>query len=308
MTIGIALIGFGKIARDEHLPAIARDPRFRLVAVSTPGGDPEIGVPWFADVASLIAGMGNAFDAAAICTPPAVRHGIAVALIAAGKAVLLEKPPAATLGEIDDIERQAQAAGTALYASWHSQHACAVPQARAMLAGEEVTSLAIRWREDVRKFHPGQQWIWQPGGFGVFDPGINGLSIATRILPRPLFVRSAELVFPENRQAPIAADIVFAGDDMRAEFDWREQHGECWSITVATASGRRFELVDGGERLLVDGETMSSDCLSGYPAIYDHFASVVEDGRIAVDREPLRIVADAFLIGRRTLTGAFVEP
>jgi hypothetical protein len=41
----------------------------------------------------------------------------------------------------------------------------------------------IVWHEDVRKWHPGQQWIWEPGGFGVFDPGINALSIATRIFP-----------------------------------------------------------------------------------------------------------------------------
>lgn len=307
MTINIALIGFGKIARDEHLPAIASDPRYRLVAVSTPSGDPDIGVPWFADVASLIAGMGSGLDAAAICTPPAVRHAIAAALIDAGKAVLLEKPPAATLGEIDDIERRATQAGTALYASWHAQHACAVPLAREMLASEQVAALAIRWREDVRKFHPGQQWIWQPGGFGVFDPGINALSIATHILPQPLFVASAELVFPENRQAPIAADLVFAGDDMRANFDWREQAGECWTISIETGAGRRMELVDGGQRLLVDGASVSSDCLSGYPAIYDQFAKLVAERRIAVDREPLRIVADAFLIGRRTLTQAFED-
>lgn len=307
MTVAIALVGFGKIARDEHLPAILADPRFRLVAVCTPGGDPGIGVPWFADVAALIDRMGNRFDAAAICTPPEPRHAIAVALIAAGKAVLLEKPPAATLGELDDIERQAHAAGTALYASWHAQHACAVPPARDCLAQHTVTALDIRWREDVRKFHPGQQWIWQPGGFGVFDPGINGLSIATHILPRPLFVESAELIFPDNRRAPIAADIRFAGDGMRASFDWRETHGECWTITVETAAGVMVELRDGGQRLLVNGSPVKSDCLSGYPSIYDRFADVVAARDIIVDREPLRIVADAFLIGRRTITDAFED-
>ena len=63
------------------------------------------------------------------------------------------------------------------------------------LAGKRIASMDIRWHEDVRKWHPGQEWIWAPGGFGVFDPGINALSIASRILPQRLFVRSAELVY-----------------------------------------------------------------------------------------------------------------
>ena len=47
----------------------------------------------------------------------------------------------------------------------------------------------------------------------MFDPGINALSIATRILPERLFVREATLLFPENRQTPIAARIAFDGSD-----------------------------------------------------------------------------------------------
>ena len=35
----IALVGIGKIARDQHIPAIAADPRFELAAtVSRSGG------------------------------------------------------------------------------------------------------------------------------------------------------------------------------------------------------------------------------------------------------------------------------
>ena len=41
----------------------------------------------------------------------------------------------------------------------------------------------IIWKEDVHHWHPGQRWIWEPGGFGVFDPGINALSVLTEILP-----------------------------------------------------------------------------------------------------------------------------
>ena len=78
-------------------------------------------------------------------------------------------------------------------------------------------------------------------GFGVFDPGINALSILTRILPRPFFLTAAELSFPRNRAAPIAADLVFsddAGTAIRAEFDWRQTGPQTWDIRVETDAGR----------------------------------------------------------------------
>src|SRR3546814_6448955 len=60
----------------------------------------------------------------------------------------------------------------------------------------------IVWKEDVRRWHPGQQWIWEAGGFGVLDPGINALSIATRILPRHFYLRDGLPEIPANRAAP----------------------------------------------------------------------------------------------------------
>jgi D-galactose 1-dehydrogenase len=305
VTIRIAIIGFGKIARDQHVPSIAADKSFELVAVSTRSGDPCLGVPCYAQPEELFDAMAGRLDAVAICTPPNVRHAIARDALAAGLAVLLEKPPAATLGEIEDLERLARAAGRCLYAGWHSQHAPGVARAAELLAGERVAKLRISWLEDVRKWHPGQEWIWEPSGFGVFDPGINALSIATRILPEPLFVQGARLMIPANKQAPIAADLAFAGGG-GAQLDWRFSEGEKWSIVVETQAGRRVELHDGGARLLLDGAEQPVEHRGEYPGIYDRFAQLVEAGQIEVDREPLRIVADAFLVAHREQVEPFV--
>jgi predicted dehydrogenase len=244
-------------------------------------------------------------DAVAVCTPPLVRHAIARDALDAGLAVLLEKPPAATLGEIDDLVRLARARGQALYAGWHSQHAAAVPRTAELLAGAAVSGLRISWLEDVRKWHPGQEWIWEPSGFGVFDPGINALSIATRILPMPLFVRCASLLIPSNKQAPIAADLTFAGEAMSARMDWRHAEGEQWTIDVETDTGIVIQLRDGGARLLVDGAEQEVGPHGEYPSIYDRFAAVVRERAVEVDREPLRIVADTFLVARRELIEPF---
>src|SRR6202000_3311891 len=139
--------------------------------------------------------------------------------------VFLEKPPGATVSEVELLRAQAASKGVTLFASWHSRYATAVAPAREWLSKREIKRVSIVWREDVRVWHPGQAWIWEPGGFGVFDPGIHALSIMTRILPRPFFLTRSELSFPRIRAAPIAADLTFsdeAGVPIRAEFDWRQ--------------------------------------------------------------------------------------
>lgn len=304
MAIRIALVGIGKIARDQHLPAIAANSDFELVAVASTSGDPGLGVPWFATPAELYAGMAGKLDAVSLCTPPAPRTPFARAALRAGLDVMLEKPPAATLGEIEHLARLAADTGRILHATWHSQHAPGVAGAAAALAGEEIAALDIDWLEDVRKWHPGQEWIWAPGGFGVFDPGINALSIATRILPMPLFVSEARLIYPANKQAPIAAVLSF-GPGLNARFDWRYEEGEAWTLRAETKSGRIIELRDGGAKLFIDGDEQKVGPDAEYPALYARFAELVRARASEVDRAPLRIVADAFLIGSRETTEAF---
>jgi predicted dehydrogenase len=308
MTIRIAIIGYGKIAKDQHAPSIAADSSFELAAVVSPRAPADAGVPVFRSHEELLEAMAGRLDAVAICTPPTVRLRVAEACFAAGLHVLLEKPPAATLGEIEEIERLGLEAQRTLFTAWHSQHAAAVAGARAALAGKTVAALQIHWHEDVRKWHPGQEWIWAPGGFGVFDPGINALSIATRILPSRLFVREATLAFPQNRQTPIAARIAFEGEPGRfgADLDWRYTEGERWTIRVETQDGTTVELLDGGARMSVDGEPRGAPGPGEYPSLYARFAELVEARESEVDREPLRIVADAMLVGRREMVEPFL--
>ncbi|HEX2136197.1 MAG TPA: Gfo/Idh/MocA family oxidoreductase, partial [Microvirga sp.] len=195
-TIGI--IGLGKIALDQHVPAIRADPAFDLLAVSSQRGLQVDGAKHAVRDHRELLRLPD-LEAVAICTPPQVRHGIAREALEAGKHVLLEKLPAATLSELEDLRRLGERAGRVVFTAWHSQFNRAVDEAQRALQGHEVRRLLVTWKEDVRRWHPGQQWIWQPGGFGVFDPGVNALSILTKILPEPIFLRRAELSFPENR-------------------------------------------------------------------------------------------------------------
>ncbi len=170
-----------------------------------------------------------------------------------------------------------------------------------------MRSVEVRWKEDVRRWHPGQQWIWEPGGLGVFDPGINVLSIVTRILPREVALRAATLTIPSDTAMPIAADldcIDTAGVPVRAFFDWRHGPVEEWAIDIDTDAGR-LEIREGGKRLSNDGKNMELGAEREYPALYEHFHELLVSNGEDVDVRPLQIVADAFLLGKQVATDAF---
>ncbi|GAC1336832.1 MAG: Gfo/Idh/MocA family oxidoreductase [Acetobacteraceae bacterium] len=307
MTIRVAIVGLGKIARDQHIPAIAGTDGIELAATASRNAGLD-GVARFPTIEALLE-EGGAIDAVALCTPPQGRRAQAAAALRAGKHVLLEKPPGATVAELGPLVEAARRGGRTLFATWHSRFAPAVEPARAVLAGCRIDAVRVIWKEDVRVWHPGQDWIWQPGGFGVLDPGINALSIVTRILPRPLFVTASELDFPANRDAPIAARVAFADAEglvVAAEFDWRQTGPQSWDIEVDTDAGR-LTLSAGGRRLVHDGRVLVDAAEAEYAGIYRRFVQLIGRGESDVDLSPLVHVADAFMLGRRRVVEPFLE-
>ncbi|MFC3079634.1 Gfo/Idh/MocA family protein [Phenylobacterium terrae] len=308
MPVKLAIVGVGKIARDQHLPVIAASPDFELAAAASRSTGVE-GVKSFTSLAELLDACPEV-EAVSLCTPPVGRAQDARLAISRGVHVLLEKPPAATLSEVDDLARRAQAAGVTLFASWHSRFAPAVPAAKAWLQGRTVRAARITWKEDVRVWHPGQEWIFAPGGMGVFDPGVNALSIVTEILPETFALRRGRLVFPSNRQAPIAAELAFEdarGAPIAAELDFLHTGDQRWDIEVETDGGR-LVLSKGGSEMTVDGTAATAGAHgphAEYAPLYAHFARLIAERRSDVDVAPFRHVADAFMIGERVEGPAF---
>jgi D-galactose 1-dehydrogenase len=296
--IDVALIGLGKIARDQHVPAIAESHDFQLAATVDPKAPALGSVPHFPDFAAMRAALPQ-ITAVAVCTPPQVRASVAAAAIRAGLHVLLEKPPAASVSQARALALAASRSGVTLFAAWHSREAGGVAPARAWLADKQVRSINIRWCEDVRQWHPGQAWIWQPGGLGVFDPGINALSILTALLPGALVLDRAVLDVPANRAAPIAARLELRTDGgarVTADFDFRQTGQQTWEIAAETDAGTLL-LEDGGSTLTLPGGEREISSASEYTALYTCFAELISRGKSDVDLAPFALVADAFLLG-----------
>ncbi|HEY2068899.1 MAG TPA: Gfo/Idh/MocA family oxidoreductase [Rhizomicrobium sp.] len=308
-TIRLGLLGVGKIARDQHIPVLRASAEFTLAAVASRHSAVD-STPSFHDLSQMLDGA--EIDAVAICTPPQNHFEAARTCLARGKHVLLEKPPCASTTELDILAAEAARQRLTLLQSWHSRFAPGVALAAEILRGRKLRRATVIWKEDVRRWHPGQSWIWEAGGFGVFDPGINALSILTAVVTDEIFLRDATLHVPTNCQTPIAAELSLStvgGAEIAAEFDFRHTGTQTWDIALETDQGPVL-LQQGGSVVAVDGKTLDTPHDAHHPEytpLYRRFAELVRAGRSDVDARPFRLVADAFLMGRRLAVEPFHE-
>lgn len=297
----ICLVGIGKIAVDQHVPSINASDDWELAATVSRAGTVD-GVQSFTDFDQMLAERPE-IGVVSLCLPPVPRYEYAAKAIAAGRHVMLEKPPGATLAEVYALADMAKAAGVTLYTTWHSRMAEGVAPAKAWLADKEITGAHISWKEDVRRWHPGQDWVFAPGGMGVFDPGSNALSIITEILPMPIHLKSADLLYPSNCDTPIAAHLQWT-ENVTGDFDWRQEGPQSWDITVETTAGT-LKLHDGGARLVIGGVETVVGPRAEYPALYARMAALVAAGQSEVDLSPMLHVADALTLGKRVVLDPF---
>jgi D-galactose 1-dehydrogenase len=306
----IGVVGVGKIARDQHIPAITRNAAFSLAAAASWHGTVE-GIANFHSIEAMLDSASD-IDAVAICTPPQAHYDAARLALEKGKHVLLEKPPCTSLLQLDTLVRLAAKTERTLYQAWHSQHAHGVAPAVRLLQQRKLHGIRVTWKENVRQWHPGQGWIWQAGGFGVLDPGINALSILTKLVPEPFYPRMAHLHIPSNCEAPIAADLEFVTDsgvEISAALDFRHTGAQTWDIDIETDAGP-LKLSAGGGILTVGNDEVPCDpgaLNSEYEAIYRNFAALIARGASEVDARPLQLVADIFMIAKQSAVEHFED-
>ncbi len=197
------------------------------------------GTPSFHDIEQLLA-SDVMFDAVPLCTPPQGRFNQAHAALKAGKHVMLEKPPGATISEVHALERLAERQGVSLYATWHSR---------------EARGSGASARTSERRAHPfgfgcveGRCAPLAPrpamdmgaGRAGVFDPGINALSIVTHILPEA-FPHPIRPLFSGKPGCTYCRSAAHTGKESRSfELDWRQTGPQTWDICVETDKGTLY--------------------------------------------------------------------
>ncbi len=136
MTPGFALVGAGLIGR-RHAEAIAASGAAHLHSVTDPAPEARAwaesrGAPWHPGLDALLSGPRPA--AVILATPTQAHAEGALACLAAGLPVLVEKPIAADLAAARRMVAAAEAAGLPLAVGHHRRHNPRIAAAKAMIA------------------------------------------------------------------------------------------------------------------------------------------------------------------------------
>lgn len=187
-----ALVGTGSVA-NLHARAVAAHPRAELVAVTDVVrdaaeafagryGDPHV----YDDLAALL--EAERPDVVLICTPPGVHREQTLAALAAGAHVVVEKPPAPSLEELDEMRAAASAAGRHLAVVFQQRTGTAAAHVRSLLGSGAlgrplVATCQTLWYRGADYFAVPWRGRWETEGGGTtLGHGIHQLDLLAYLL------------------------------------------------------------------------------------------------------------------------------
>jgi scyllo-inositol 2-dehydrogenase (NADP+) len=273
-AVPVGLVGFGLAGRDFHAPFIEATDGLELVAVVTSRSEEVAARHPRAEVLRAAAALWNRCELVVIAAPNRVHASLAREAIAAGVAVIVDKPLAVTAAEAAGVVSRARDAGVPLSAFHNRRWDDDFLTVRRLLAqgalGEvvRVESRFERFRPDVS----GERWRESPdpadGGGTLLDLGSHLVDQA-RVLLGPVLRVYAEV----GRRRPGAAveDDAFlalehpdgVGSHLRMGAA-APLHGERFAVTGLRA-GFLTEGMDPQEQALRAGATPGEPGFAGAP-------------------------------------------
>lgn len=247
----ICIVGAGYISR-VHLDVLRTLPGQQVVSVVDVNRAAaerlarEVGAKAFASVEEALADDADGFDRAHVLVPPDLHGAAARPLLAAGKAVLLEKPLAVSVAECEELQAAAQAGGAALGVNQNFVHHPAFARMRRMVEAGRLgrpTWVGCTYNVPLRQLASRQfgHWMFRAPGNILLEQAVHPLSQLTT-LAGPVRTVSA-LAGPTIELAPgvpfvQSLDAVFGCTRLPAQLRFAVgQDFPFWQVTVVCADG-----------------------------------------------------------------------
>jgi predicted dehydrogenase len=191
-TLRCALVGTGSVA-NLHARAVAAHPRARLVAVTDHVRDAADAFAQRHDVPAVYDDLDELLAAARpdvvlICTPPGAHRDQTLTAFAAGAHVVVEKPPAASLDELDAMRAAAVAADRRLAVVFQQRTGTAAAHVRRLLhegsLGRPLVAVCqTLWYRGADYFAVPWRGKWETEGGGTtLGHGIHQLDLLAFLL------------------------------------------------------------------------------------------------------------------------------
>ncbi len=205
----------------------------------------EMGARAYGDAGEMM--TSGTIDIVSICTPPATHAELVEAAIAAGLAMICEKPLANTLANAERIERRVRETGALLTVGFCHRFQPHIEVMRQMIGDGAIgTPMTFRNRFAGLKADAATTWFSNPavsGGAPMMDTSVHSVDLFRFLIGEPVHIaamtstRETELG-PALATEDTAAMLLQTADGTIGviESSWRTPVGE-WTVTVYGTGG-----------------------------------------------------------------------
>ncbi|WP_410791771.1 Gfo/Idh/MocA family protein [Kribbella sp. C-35] len=248
MTVKVAIVGCGNISR-RHAEAYANTGRTSLVGVAdiveanAQALAEKYGATPYANVTELLAAEDP--DLVSVTTPPGSHAEIAIEILAAGKSVLLEKPPVLSLAEMDAVADAERASEGSVWVIFQHRHGSGALRAadllgRGALGRPLVAVCETLWFRPLSYFDPDWRGTWVgEGGGPTLGHGIHQIDLLLHLLGpwRTINATAVRLDRPVEFEDVSMASVIFESDAVGTVINSLVSPRELSRIRIDTAGG-----------------------------------------------------------------------
>lgn len=217
--LSVGIIGAGNVAIHRHIPLFKRDPRVRIIGITSEEGAPEVARKF--NIPQALYGVEDLLnlrpDIVTICTPPRTHASLAIASMEQGCNVFVEKPMAMNSQEAAQMIETVSRCNRSLCVDHNFLFARSTQKALSDIEAGQLGALimvsGIQLNSPRRQRRGLPKWCQElPGGL-FFDDGTHMVYLFQRFLGPKLEVSAAraERALPGSIQPLKTVEVWFRG-------------------------------------------------------------------------------------------------